>query len=149
MGMNHEVRTRRQLRRLLPHEAMWEREATYWRGPGRRRDDDRKHGQKQVCSGTEAKASMSDWQGCLWPTVFSESLITYFFRVYSYCGVERLKFLFALEAWGTMQQICEFGDWEAVFQDEECLMRLPCCTRMTCCTGMTRHWEILKHILFK
>ena len=33
------------------------------------------------------------------------------------------KFLFALEALGTMQQICEFGDWEAVFQDEECLMR--------------------------
>jgi len=27
-----------------------------------------------------------------------------FFHVYSYCGVERLKFLFALEAWGTTQQ---------------------------------------------
>jgi len=31
------VRTRRQLRWLLPHEAMWEREATSWRGPSRRR----------------------------------------------------------------------------------------------------------------
>jgi len=37
VGMNHEVRTRRQLRWLLPHEAMWEREATCWRGPGRQR----------------------------------------------------------------------------------------------------------------
>ena len=26
-----------QLRSLLPHEAMWEREATCWRGPGRQR----------------------------------------------------------------------------------------------------------------
>jgi len=48
--------------------------------------------------------------GMLVTTFFSQSHITYFFRVYSYCGVERFKFLFALEAWGTMQQICEFGD---------------------------------------
>jgi len=33
-----------------------------------------------------------------------------FFRVYSYCGVKCLKFLFALEAWGTTQQICELRD---------------------------------------
>jgi len=37
VGMNHEVRTRRQLCWLLPHEAMWEREATCWQGSGRRR----------------------------------------------------------------------------------------------------------------
>jgi len=66
--------------------------------------------QRQICGGTEAKASMSDWQGCLCPTVFSKSHITYFFHVYSYCGVERFKFLFALEASGATQQICEFGD---------------------------------------
>jgi len=35
--------------------------------------------------------------------------ISYFFRVYSYGGVKRFKFLFALEAWSTTQQICELG----------------------------------------
>ena len=48
--------------------------------------------------------------GMLVTSYIFQSHITYFFRVYSYCGVERLKFLFALEAWGTTQQIGEFGE---------------------------------------
>jgi len=42
--------------------------------------------------------------------VFSKSHIAYFFHVYFYCSAKRLKFLFALVAWGTTQQICEFRD---------------------------------------
>jgi len=41
--------------------------------------------------------------------------IAYFFCVDFYCGVKHLKLLFALEAWDTMQKICEFRDWEAGF----------------------------------
>jgi len=33
-----------------------------------------------------------------------------FFRVDFYCGVKHLKLLYALKAWGTVQQVCEFRD---------------------------------------
>jgi len=93
--------------------------------PCQAKDDDRKHGRDSDRSVVERRPRPPCRIGrdvCDQPTVFSKSHITYFFRVYSYCGVERLKFLFAPEAWGTTQQICEFRDWEAVFQDEECLV---------------------------
>jgi len=34
--------------------------------------------QRKVCGKTEAKASVSDWQRCLWPTFFSKSHTAYF-----------------------------------------------------------------------
>ena len=69
--------------------------------PWQAKDDDRKHGRDRSAAERRPRTPWSDWQGCLWPAIFSKSHITYFFHVYSYCGVKRLKFLFALEAWGT------------------------------------------------
>jgi len=45
--------------------------------------------------------------------LFQKSRYFYFFRVYSYCGVKRLKFLFALEA-------CTFSS-SGLYEDEKAI----------------------------
>jgi len=113
VGMNHEVRTRRQLCWLLPIKAMWEREATCWRGPGRRRTTIRNMAKTGLRwnggQGLHVRLAVMLVTNCL----FQKS--HYFFRVYSYCycRVKRLKFLFALEA-------CSFSSSE-LYEDEKAI----------------------------
>jgi len=77
--------------------------------PWQANEDDKKHGQdRSVAERWPPKPPCWIGKDACDQASF-QSHITYFFRVYSYCGVECLKFLFALEAWGTTQQILSLG----------------------------------------